>query len=119
MKQAKKRPLPTIAKLFSSARRASRAVINACAAVSASEKRMRRREQAHARANDSLEQMLALFDRKRHGGEAMPFPPVGSEVIPIYPPDDGPLTPSELASIRETARPLLPKGKVTRRRSIV
>ena len=52
-------------------------------------------------------------------GEAMPFPLVGSEVLPNYPPDGGQLTPSELASIRETAQPLLPKGKVIRRRSIV
>ncbi|MDO8768471.1 MAG: hypothetical protein Q7K57_07185 [Burkholderiaceae bacterium] len=119
MKLAKKRLPPTIAKLFSGARSARRAVMKACAAVSVSEKRMRRREQAHASTKESLEQMLASFDSKRHSGEAMPFPPVGSEVLPNYPPDGGQLTPSELASIRETAQPLLPKGKVIRRRSIV
>jgi hypothetical protein len=68
---------------------------------------MRRREQAHASTKESLEQMLASFDRKRYSGEAMPLTPVGNEVLPNYPPGDGQLTPSELASIRETARPQL------------
>jgi hypothetical protein len=63
--------------------------------------------------------MLAAFDIERHGGEAIPFPPVGTEVLPNYPPDDAQLTPSELASIRETARLLLLKGKMIRRRTIV
>lgn len=118
MKLAKKRLPSTIAKLFLSVRSARRAVMKACASVSASEKRMRGREQAHARTKASLEQMLASFDSKRNSGEAMPLPPVGSEVLPIYPTDGGQLTPSELVSIRETAQPLLPKGKVIRRRSI-
>jgi antitoxin MazE len=29
----------------------------------------------------SLDDMLAAFDRKRHGGEAMAFTPIGAEVI--------------------------------------
>lgn len=29
----------------------------------------------------SLDAMLAAFDPKRHGGEAMPFAPVGKEVL--------------------------------------
>ena len=29
----------------------------------------------------TLEEMLASFDPKRHGGEAMDFPPVGREAI--------------------------------------
>lgn len=119
MKRAKKRLPSTIAKLLSSARSAKRAVMKACAAVSASENCMRRREQEHASTKESLEPMLASFDSKRHGGEAMPLHPVGSEVLSNYPADGGPLTPSDLASICETAQPLLPKGKVTRRRSIV
>ncbi len=119
MKRAKKQLPSTIAKLFSSARGAGRAMIKVCAAVSVSEKRMRRRVQAHASTKETLEQMLASFDSKRHSGEAMPFPPVGSEILPNYPSDDGPLTPSELAAIREAAQPMLPKGKVIRRRSIV
>jgi antitoxin MazE len=29
----------------------------------------------------TLEEMLASYDPKRHGGDAMPFEPVGNEVL--------------------------------------
>jgi hypothetical protein len=79
MKQAKKRLLPTLARLYSSTRRADRALAKTFAAISASEKRMRRREQEHAGTRESLERMLASFDVARHGGEVMAFPAVGRE----------------------------------------
>lgn len=93
MKRAKKRLPSAIAALLSSERSARRAVMKASAAVSASNKRIRRLEQAHAGTQTSLERMLAAFDNERHGGEAMPLSPVGREVLPSYSPDDGQLTP--------------------------
>lgn len=82
MKRARKRLLPTIAKLYSSTRRAERAMAKTFAAVSASKQRIRRREQRHASTRESLERMLATFDVERHGGEAMALSPVGTEVVP-------------------------------------
>jgi hypothetical protein len=42
----------------------------AIAAVSASNKRIRKMELKHARTRESLETMLATFNIKRHGDEA-------------------------------------------------
>ena len=81
MKRAKKHLLPTIAKLYASTRRADRAMTDALAAVSASEKRIQKREQAHAKTKESLDQLLAAFDVDRHRGEVMAFPPVGKELF--------------------------------------
>jgi hypothetical protein len=54
---------------------------DALSAVSASEKRIQRREEAHAKTKESLDHLLASFDIDRHRGEAMPFTPCGKEVI--------------------------------------
>jgi len=80
MKRAKKLPLPTLAKLYSSARRADRAMTEALAAISASNRRIRRREEAHAKTRESLDRLLAAFDAERHRGEVMVFSPVGKEL---------------------------------------
>ena len=39
------------------------------------------------------------------------------EVLPAYAMDDGPLTTQDIARIRKAARPMLPRGKVLRKRS--
>jgi hypothetical protein len=70
MKQAKKRLLPTIAKLQSIAKRADRAMARTLAAVSASTERIQRMERQHASTLESLNAMLAPFAAERHGGEA-------------------------------------------------
>jgi len=92
MKLANKRPLPMIARVHSGARAARRAMARACATVSASEKRMRRREQEHASTSESLERMLTSFDVRRHRGEVMAFPPVGREIVSHLPSHDDPPT---------------------------
>ena len=40
------------------------------------------------------------------------------EVLPAYEADDGPLSAADLAWVRKIALPLLPKGKVTSKRSL-
>jgi hypothetical protein len=80
MKQAKKRLLPTLAKLQSSTKRADRAMTQTLAAVAASNKRILRMEQRHANTLESLKTMLAAFAAERHGGEVMAWPYVGREV---------------------------------------
>jgi hypothetical protein len=80
MKQAKKRLLPTIARLQSSAKRADRAMARTLAAVSASNERIQQMEQQHASTLESLNAMLAAFAAERHGGEAMAWPYIGREV---------------------------------------
>ena len=41
------------------------------------------------------------------------------EVLPAYAMDDGPLTAGDIARIRKAARPMLPKGKVLHKRSLL
>mgnify|MGYP001163044245 CR=1 FL=1 len=41
------------------------------------------------------------------------------DVLPAYEADEGPLTASDLARIRQVARPMLPKGKVRSKRSLL
>ena len=41
------------------------------------------------------------------------------EVLPAYAMDDGPLTMTDIARIRKAARPMLPKGKVLQKRSLL
>ena len=41
------------------------------------------------------------------------------EVLPAYEMDDGPLSATDIARIRKAAQPMLPKGKVLRKRSIL
>ena len=41
------------------------------------------------------------------------------EVLPAYAMDDGPLTTQDIARIRKAARPMLPRGKVLRKRSLL
>lgn len=41
------------------------------------------------------------------------------EVLPTYEADDGPLSPSYLARLKETAKARLPKGKVMSKKSLV
>ena len=41
------------------------------------------------------------------------------EVLPAYTMDDGPLTTGDIARIRKAARPMLPHGKVLRKRSLL
>src|ERR1039458_5669987 len=41
------------------------------------------------------------------------------EVLPDYAADDGPLSASDLAWVRKTANPQLPKGKVLRSRTLL
>jgi len=41
------------------------------------------------------------------------------EVLPAYEMDDGPLTAGDIARIRKAAQPMLPKGKVLRKRSLL
>ena len=79
MKRTKKQLLPTIAKLDASTRRANRAMSDALAAVSASNKRIRAKELAHAKTKESLDRLLDALDVERHRGEAMAFSPVGKE----------------------------------------
>ena len=41
------------------------------------------------------------------------------EVLPAYETDDGPLTKRDIARIRKSAQPMLPKEKVLRKRSLL
>ena len=41
------------------------------------------------------------------------------EVLPAYEMDDGPLTTKDIARVRKAAQPVLPKGKVLRKRSLL
>ena len=41
------------------------------------------------------------------------------EVLPAYEMDDGPLATGDIARIRKAAQPMLPKGKVLRKRSLL
>ena len=41
------------------------------------------------------------------------------EVLPAYEMDDGPLTAKAIAQIRKVAQPMLPKGKVLNKRSLL
>ena len=41
------------------------------------------------------------------------------EVLPAYEMDDGPLTMGDIARIRKAAQPMLPKGKVLHKRSLL
>ncbi len=41
------------------------------------------------------------------------------DVLPAYDMDDGPLTREDVARIRKAARPMLPKGKVLHKRSLL
>ncbi len=41
------------------------------------------------------------------------------DVLPAYEADEGPLTASDLARIRQVARPMLPNGKVRSKRSLL
>lgn len=41
------------------------------------------------------------------------------DVLPAYEADEGPLTVSDLARIRKVAQPMLPKGKVRGKRSLL
>ena len=41
------------------------------------------------------------------------------EVLPAYAMDDGPLTTGDIARIRKAAQPVLPRGKVLRKRSLL
>ena len=41
------------------------------------------------------------------------------EVLPAYAMDDGPLTTQEIARIRKAAQPMLPKGKMLHKRSLL
>ncbi len=41
------------------------------------------------------------------------------EVLPAYEQDDGTLTAADIARVRRAASPLLPKGKIIRKRSLL
>ena len=41
------------------------------------------------------------------------------EVLPAYEMDDGPLTTGDIARIRKAAQPMLPRGKVRHKRSLL
>ena len=41
------------------------------------------------------------------------------EVLPAYEMDDGPLTAADIKRIRKVAQPMLPKGKVLNKRSLL
>jgi len=44
---------------------------------------------------------------------------LAKDVLPAYEADDGPLAASDLARLRKTAKPMLPKGKTLNRRSLL
>lgn len=76
MKRAKKRMLPTVAKLASSIRRTDRSLTKALAFCFASNKRIAKKgkravKEAPLCAGEelTLDEMLTAFDPKRHGGE--------------------------------------------------
>ena len=41
------------------------------------------------------------------------------EVLPAYEMDDGPLTAADIKRVRKAAQPMLPKGKVLKKRSLL
>ncbi len=41
------------------------------------------------------------------------------EMLPAYEMDDGPLTAADIARVRKLAQPMLPKGKVLNKRSLL
>jgi hypothetical protein len=41
------------------------------------------------------------------------------EVLPAYEMDEGPLTAADIARVRKAAKPMLPKGKVLNKRSLL
>ena len=83
MKQAKKRLLPTLAKLVSSTKRANRAMTGALAAVVASNKRIAKKEKlaTNRRPKYKLEDLMAEIPAETKFKEIDWGPPVGKEII--------------------------------------
>jgi hypothetical protein len=83
MKQAKKRPLPTLAKLVSSTKRANRAMTGALASVVASNKRIAKKEKlaTNRRPKYRLEDLMAEIPAGTRFEEIDWGPPVGKEIL--------------------------------------
>lgn len=67
---------------------------------------------------DTVKALASEMDTTETQVVHMALSKLAEEMLPAYEPDDGPLTASQLASVRKIAKSNLPKGKVLDKQSL-
>jgi len=67
---------------------------------------------------DTVKALASELDTTETQVVHMALSKLAEEMLPGYAPDDGPLTASQLASVRRSAKPKMPKGKVLDKQSL-
>lgn len=68
---------------------------------------------------DTLKAMAEEMDVSETMAVHLALSRLARDVLPAYEVDEGPLAASDLARIRKVAQPMLPKGKVLNKRSLL
>ena len=77
------------------------------------------RDSSYGVTRETLKALAAELDVSETTVVHLAISRFAREVLPAYEMDDGPLTAADIKRVRKAAQPMLPKGKVLNKRSLL